>query len=74
MKNNQSHIRAELYKGIQYVLEVNDSNVNAVIRVFGKPDLFITFTCTSLLPVEYLNSVTLSGISPQNWFWKKVLL
>jgi len=74
LKNNQSHIRAELYKGIQDVLDVNDSNVNAaeigkriilpssfiggprhmhqlyqdamsIIRAFGKPDLFITFTC-----------------------------
>jgi len=29
LKNNQSHIRAELYKGIQDVLNVNDANVNA---------------------------------------------
>jgi len=72
-RRHQSTIRAELYKGIQDVLNATDANINSsevgkqiilpssfiggprhmhqlyqdamsIIRAYGKPDLFITFT------------------------------
>ena len=91
LKNNQSNLRADLYKGATDALLKDDTSTSnsigkkyilpssftggtrhmqqlyqdamSVIRLHGKPDLFITFTCNPMWP-EIINE--LKGIEISN--------